>query len=581
VSWRGASPDTGLYALQWVRVSAAGTYDFREYTMWNVRGTSTAMPNWLAHGATYALRIYAMRADWDGLTHSNQNVTPHSAIVTFTLPSCNQPATTTTVAPTTYSVTYNGNTNSSGSVPVDATAYTSGATVTVAGNTGTLAKTGYIFDGWCTTQPAAGSACSGTSRAAASTFTISSNVTLYAVWQPNCANGGVCVVGDTGPGGGIVFYVHDDADDLFTSTGSDCGAQCRYLEAAPTDIAGTHAWCSDVLSSLSVTATGIGAGMANTNTADGTCTSGAIQQAADYTNNSKTDWHLPSLDELNQLYTQRVTVGGFVSNGYWSSSEYDRTFSWLYYFSAGTEDAFSKTGNYRVRPVRAVAPSCAVGGPCIVGDTGPGGGIVFYVHDDADDLFTSTGSDCGTSCRYLEAAPSDSSTGIALMPSVNTCYPNGSDVGSSSCLLSFSLYSNTEGQAASRTTAALLGQGMANTNKIYDRATTSGGAESSTYGAGLAWAYSNNGKTDWHLPSKQELNELCKYARQQTTGDTSVACSSAGSIRGGFRNHIYWSSSEEIFSGDVNQARQDFNDGDRVARARNNLFRVRVIRALG
>ena len=93
VSWRGASPDTGLYSLQWVRVSAAGTYDFREYTMWNVRGTSTAMPNWLAHGATYALRIYAMRADWDGLTHSNQNVTPHSAIVTFTLPSCMSPLT--------------------------------------------------------------------------------------------------------------------------------------------------------------------------------------------------------------------------------------------------------------------------------------------------------------------------------------------------------------------------------------------------------------------------------------------------------------------------------------------------------
>jgi hypothetical protein len=68
--------------------------------MWNVRGTSTAMPNWLAHGATYALRIYAMRADWDGLTHSNQNVTPHSSIVTFTLPSCNPPTTTTTVPPT-------------------------------------------------------------------------------------------------------------------------------------------------------------------------------------------------------------------------------------------------------------------------------------------------------------------------------------------------------------------------------------------------------------------------------------------------------------------------------------------------
>ncbi len=103
VSWRGASPDTGLYSLQWVRVAANGTYDFREYTMWNVRGSSAALPNWLAHGATYVLRVFAMRADWDGLTHSNQNVTPHSAIVTFTLPSCNPPeiATTTSIATTT------------------------------------------------------------------------------------------------------------------------------------------------------------------------------------------------------------------------------------------------------------------------------------------------------------------------------------------------------------------------------------------------------------------------------------------------------------------------------------------------
>ncbi|MFZ9727125.1 MAG: InlB B-repeat-containing protein, partial [Ilumatobacteraceae bacterium] len=82
---------------------------------------------------------------------------------------------------TTYSVTYNGNTNGSGSVPTDSTAYSSGATVTVAGNTGSLAKTGYTFGGWCTTQPAAGAACAGTSQAAASTFAISSNTTLYAV----------------------------------------------------------------------------------------------------------------------------------------------------------------------------------------------------------------------------------------------------------------------------------------------------------------------------------------------------------------------------------------------------------------
>ena len=57
------------------------------------------------------------------------------------------------------------------------------------------------------------------------------------------------------------------------------------------------------------------------------------------------------------------------------------------------------------------ALTCATGGSCIVGDTGPGGGKVFYVRADGG-TFTSTGSDCGTACKYLEAAPTDQSAGI-------------------------------------------------------------------------------------------------------------------------------------------------------------------------
>lgn len=84
-----------------------------------------------------------------------------------------------------FNVTYNGNTAGSGTVPTDGTSYANGATVTVLGNSGTLAKSGYSFGGWCTTQPDPGSACGGTTRAASSTFTISSSVTLYAIWTPN------------------------------------------------------------------------------------------------------------------------------------------------------------------------------------------------------------------------------------------------------------------------------------------------------------------------------------------------------------------------------------------------------------
>jgi hypothetical protein len=552
VSWRGASPDTGLYSLQWVRVSAAGTYDFREYTMWNVRGTSTAMPNWLAHGATYALRIYAMRADWDGLTHSNQNVTPHSAIVTFTLPSCNQPATTTTtttttttVAPTTYSVTYNGNTNGSGSVPVDATAYASGATVTVAGNTGTLAKTGYTFDGWCTTQPAAGAACTGTSRAAASTFAITTNTTLYAVWTgTTCATGAACIVGDTGPGGGIVFYVHTGGGTF--SCGVALTSTCRYLEAAPADVAGTHAWCSNTSSPLSVTATGIGAGMANTTTADTTCSSGAIQQAADYTNNGKSDWHLPSRDELNQLYLQRFTVGGFATVTFWSSSEHSATRAWDLDFFNGIQYNDPKEYNYQVRPVRAFGGTlgCADGGTCVVGDTGPGGGTVFYVHSGGGTF--SCGVALVSTCRYLEVAPADIAGTHAWC-------------------------SNTSSLLNATYTA--IGAGMENTTTADPMCTTGAIRQAADY--------TNNGRSDWYLPSKDELNELCKYAKNtgQAAGGATLCSGGADAAVRGFTATNYWSSSED--SG-TTAWQHSFFDGSRGANSKwHALNNVRVVRAFG
>jgi hypothetical protein len=165
-----------------------------------------------------------------------------------------------------------------------------------------------------------------------------------------CATGGTCEVGETGPGGGVVFYV---AASNFTSTGSTCNTACRYLEAAPTDQS-TGAWCNDTASALGATATAIGTGMANTTTADATCTTGAIQIAADYTNNSKTDWHLPSKDELNSMYLERARVGGFSTGYYWSSSEYDGSLAWDQLFANSNQNKYFKgIASDAVRPVRA------------------------------------------------------------------------------------------------------------------------------------------------------------------------------------------------------------------------------------
>jgi uncharacterized repeat protein (TIGR02543 family) len=80
----------------------------------------------------------------------------------------------------TWTVTYNGNGHTSGTVPVDSATYFDGTTVTVKTNSGVLARTGYSFAGWNTASDGGG-----TDRAPGSTFTMGlANVVLYATWVP-------------------------------------------------------------------------------------------------------------------------------------------------------------------------------------------------------------------------------------------------------------------------------------------------------------------------------------------------------------------------------------------------------------
>ena len=82
------------------------------------------------------------------------------------------------LAPTLYHITYNGNGNTSGVPPFDTLSpYIYDSTVTVLGNTGSLAKTGFVFSGWNTAADG-----SGTNYAPTATFIITTDVILYAKW---------------------------------------------------------------------------------------------------------------------------------------------------------------------------------------------------------------------------------------------------------------------------------------------------------------------------------------------------------------------------------------------------------------
>jgi uncharacterized repeat protein (TIGR02543 family) len=95
----------------------------------------------------------------------------------------NVPLTVTGVA----AVTYNDNGSTSGVVPTDSQGYLPGATVTVLDNSGTLAKTGYVFNGWNTAADG-----SGTSYQPGATFSYAAPVTLYAKWSvPTAPPGGL------------------------------------------------------------------------------------------------------------------------------------------------------------------------------------------------------------------------------------------------------------------------------------------------------------------------------------------------------------------------------------------------------
>ena len=78
----------------------------------------------------------------------------------------------------TYTITFNGNAQTSGSIPSAITS--SDASVSLPANTGVLNKTNYTFNGWNTLADG-----TGTHYDVASAFALSANVTLYAEWLGN------------------------------------------------------------------------------------------------------------------------------------------------------------------------------------------------------------------------------------------------------------------------------------------------------------------------------------------------------------------------------------------------------------
>ena len=170
----------------------------------------------------------------------------------------------------------------------------------------------------------------------------------------------LCKIGMTGPGGGHIFFVdYNDQYPVFD-----------YLEAAPVECESSTDWSSDTLAVLAArgwAAQAVGQGQANTTAIlDVFGSDTTSDNAAKYADalasgvpgscvTSKDDWFLGSLGEMMLMYTnlRQAGVGGFSTDYYWSSSEYDGYGAWSQYFNLGYQFNNYKTYTFSVRPVRA------------------------------------------------------------------------------------------------------------------------------------------------------------------------------------------------------------------------------------
>jgi hypothetical protein len=375
-----------------------------------------------------------------------------------------------------------------------------------------------------------------------------------------CSVGGVCKVGDTGPGGGTVVY---DAGEVQWWG--------RYLEALPLTQGRGLPWSVKTVESAyageTVLRQGIGWGRENTTAVVAQNGEGkyAAKFADDFSANGKSDWFLPSRDELDAVYSTSVIVGSpkVLPVPYWTSSENSAKYAWYQLFQDGTQftdenKVGQSNGNKQLRksqvhtgssfpslPFHLVAMrsfpagmgvkpsassvmmtgnSCTSTGPCAVGDVGPAGGIIF--HD------AGPGS---VGDRYFEVGSVETEVaGIPWKP------------------LSFNdvktpLYVGTGNVSAKvqRVLAKGFGMGKANTSQIVQR------YRGRNYPARYASTLVFGGFDDWYLPSKEELRLVYR-----TLG---VAVPRLGN----FGKSFYWTSSEY----DLNNAwTVNFKDGQEFDR---------------
>ena len=165
---------------------------------------------------------------------------------------------------------------------------------------------------------------------------------------PNPTPTPTIAIGESYQGGKIAYILQ--AGDI----GYDANVP-HGLIAAPNDQSIFTPWGCYGTAILGADGTAIGTGAQNTIDIMNDCNEASIaaRRCGDLVLGGYSDWYLPSKDELNKLYLNRVAIGGFATYLYWSSTEIDYTYAWFQNFDDGLQDYYPRVGGYGVRAIRS------------------------------------------------------------------------------------------------------------------------------------------------------------------------------------------------------------------------------------
>lgn len=402
----------------------------------------------------------------------------------------------------------------------------------------------------------------------------------------SCAQGGQCKIGDKGPGGGLVFYVgttpinavegvssggvYMEFLDLSTEYGNGAG----QTPSPPWGCKGTSIPVTQSPDVNKVHADSVGKGAQNTKAIVDACKTAGIPAAIamNLDRNGQSDWFLPSRGELNQVcWFVRGQVKGTVDEcspdvpvvrtdistqslenlRYWSSTEgngdYARTFSFnattdkdgkLSIYSGGVRKDTTYPNIGVVRSFGRLL-TCKEDNFCKVGDVGPGGGTVFYVGSEVINKWNEKYQG-GKLMEFLDAYPESKSVS-----------PCGRKI----------KYGDIDGVGAGARNTGLLGGACSETNPIN-----------------IARNATNGGKSDWFIPSRDELNLICRYSRGQSTETTGACNASAPNQLGARFTETFWSSSS-VFT--LRTAAFSMSEGKSVSTTKESQFGFLMVRAFG